>query len=272
MQLPIGLHQSSAMDIQPAELIRAAAAAGYGHVSLFTNNPSVPVGDKADMFVFPQVREETKDEVLGLLEDNNLSVVNAEFFLMKPDTDLDDYIPGLALGRELGAKNVMTHVFETDEARAVDMLGRFAELAGQHELTVALEFCQMTPGCKTIHQARGFVDQVGRDNIGYGICPMHLVRSGGTAKDVAARPVLYSQVNDGKGLHVSDAYFDEVHDRELPGDGDFPLHDILAAIPADAPIEVKCPRDSRIKAGESAADYVQAAYDRTRALVDGLDS
>ncbi len=222
------------------------------------------------MFVFPQVYEETKDEVLGLLADHGLDVVNAEFFLMKPDTDLDDYIAGLAMARELGAKNVMTHVFETDEGRAVDMLGRFAELAGAHELTVALEFCRMTPGCRTIHQARRFADEVGRDNIGYGICPMHLVRSGGTAQDVAARPVLYSQVNDGKGLHTSDAYFEEVHDRELPGDGDFPLHDILSAIPKDAPIEVKIPRDSRIKAGGPAADYVQRAYDKTRALVDGL--
>lgn len=272
MARPIGLHQSSAMDTTPQELIRAAAAAGYGHVSLFTNNPSVPVGDKADMFVFPQVYERTKDEVLGLLADTGLGVVNAEFFLMKPDTDLEDYIPGLAMGRELGAANVMTHVFETVEARAVDMLGRFAELAGAHELTVALEFCQMTPGCKTIHQAARYADQVGRENIGYGICPMHLVRSGGTTADVAARPVLYSQVNDGKGTHTAETYFEEVHDRELPGDGDFPLHDILRAIPVNAPIEVKIPRDSRIKAGGAAADYVKQVYDKTRALVDGLES
>lgn len=270
MTRAIGLHQSTAMDIQPPELIRAAAAAGYGHVSLFTNNPSVPIEGKADMFVFPQVREETKDEVLGLLADSGLDVVNAEFFLMKPDIALESYIPGLALGRELGARNVMTHIFETDEALAVDMLGRFCELAARHELTVAIEFCQMTPGCKTIHQAAWFAQQVAAPNIGYGICPMHLVRSGGTAADVAARPVLYSQVNDGKGLHTSSAYFEEVHDRELPGDGDFPLHDILAAIPADAPIEVKIPRDSRIKAGGSAADYVKQAYDATRRLVDGL--
>ena len=272
MKRPIGLHQSSAMDLSPQELIRAATAAGYGHVSLFTNNPSVPIDGKADMFVFPQVRETSKDEVLGLLADTGLEVVNAEFFLMKPGIALESYVPGLALGRELGARNVMTHVFETDPARAVDMLGTFCGLAAAHELTVAIEFCQMTPGCKSIHQAAWFADQVGASNIGYGICPMHLVRSGGTAADVAARPVLYGQVNDGKGLHISSAYFDEVHDRELPGDGDFPLHDILRAISVDAPIEVKIPRDSRIRAGGSAADYVKRAYEATRVLVDGLEA
>lgn len=76
---------------------------------------------------------------------------------------------------------------------------------------------------------------------------------------------------DGKGLHRWAAYFDEVHDRELPGDGDFPLHDILCALPNDAPIEVKIPRDSRIKAGGSAQDYVERAYERTRALLDSLE-
>ncbi|MDG2002516.1 MAG: TIM barrel protein [Novosphingobium sp.] len=273
MKRPLGLHQSSAMDITPLELIKAASLAGYDCVSLFTNNPSVPIDGKADMFVFPQVREETRREVLDCLDATGLTVINAEFFLMKPDIALESYIPGLALGRELGARHAITHVFETEPARAVEILGTFCDLAGAQDLTVALEFCQMTPGCKSIEQATWFVDQVGKSNLGFGICPMHLVRSGGTAGDVSKRAdkyVLYGQVNDGKGLHTSPAYFEEVHDRELPGDGDFPLHDILSALPADAPIEVKIPRDSRIKAGGSAQDYISRAFERTRALVDGL--
>jgi len=261
------------MDLTPVDLVKAAAAAGYDRVSLFTSNPTVPLDGHGDMFVFPQVREETKREVLDCLDATGLEVVNAEFFLMKPDIELESYIPGLALGRELGARHAITHVFETDPSRAVDILGAFCDLAGSHDLKVAIEFCQMTPGCKSIEQATWFVDQVGRANLGFGICPMHLVRSGGTARDVAERAgryILYGQVNDGHGLHTSSAYFDEVHDRELPGDGDFPLHDILGALPADAPIEVKIPRDSRIAAGGSAQDYVRRAFERTRPLVDGL--
>ena len=105
---------------------------------------------------------------------------------MKPDADLAGYVPGLALRREIGARNAMTHVFVPDPSRAVDILGAFCELAEAEELNVAIEFCQMTPGCKSIEQATWFVDQVGKDNIGFGICPMHLVRSGGTAKMIAA--------------------------------------------------------------------------------------
>jgi sugar phosphate isomerase/epimerase len=270
---PLGLHQTTAMDLGPVDLIKAAAAAGYDHVSLFTHNPVVPLDGHEDKFVFPKVTEATKREVLGALDAGGLHVVNAEFFLMRPDIDLATYGPGLALARELGARHAVSHVFETEPSRAVDILGAFCDLAEAHDLTVAIEFCQMTPGCKSIEQAAWFVDQVGKANLGFGICPMHLVRSGGTAADVAqraARTVLFGQVNDGRGLHSSAAYFDEVHDRELPGNGDFPLRDILAALPADAPIEVKIPRDSRIKAGEPAKGYIAEAYARTRPIIDDL--
>ena len=202
-----------------------------------------------------------------------LQVISAEFFLMRPDVELETYRPGLALGRELGAKNAMTHIFEADPARATDILGRFCEIAAEEDMRVSIEFCQMTPGCKTIHAAKTFVDAVGASNLGFGICPMHLVRSGGTAADIAALPaeiLYYGQINDGHGLHLAEAYFEEVHDRQLPGNGDFPLHDILSALPADAPVEFKCPSDSRRKAGVSALDYAQDGYARSRRLVDGL--
>ncbi len=266
---PLGLHQLSAMDLTPLELIATAAAIGYERVSLFTSNPTVPIAGKADKFVFPQVTQDSLDDVLAALRLNGLQVLNAEFFLMTPDIPLESYRRGLALGRAIGARNAMTHVFEADPARAVDLLGRFCDLAAEEGLTVSIEFCPMTSGCKSIAQARWFAQQVGRPNIGFGICPMHLVRSGGTAADVAAQPVLYGQINDGKGLHVSDAYFDEVHDREMPGEGSFPLADILAALPADAPVEVKLPRESRIKAGQPARAHLERAYRLSRALLDG---
>ena len=155
----------------------------------------------------------------------------------------------------------------------VVLLGRFCAITAEEDMRVSIEFCQMTPGCKTIHAARAFVDAARAANLGFGICPMHLVRSGGTAADIAALDpglLLYGQLNDGHGLHVAEAYFEEVHDRQLPGNGDFPLAEILRALPAAAPIEIKCPSDSRRKAGVSALDYARDAFERARALLDNL--
>jgi sugar phosphate isomerase/epimerase len=259
------------MDVGPLELIEIAAQCGYGHVSLFTNAPVVPIAGQEGKFQFPTVTPDIKEEVLARLGGLGLDVINAEFFLMRSDVDLETYRPGLALGRELGAKNAMTHIFEADPARATDLLGRFCAIAAEEDMRVSIEFCQMTPGCKTIHAARAFVEVLGAANLGFGICPMHLVRSGGTAADIAALDpamLFYGQLNDGHGLHVAEAYFEEVHDRQLPGNGNFPLADIVRALPMSAPIEVKCPSDSRRKAGVSALDYAREAH--ARALLDSL--
>lgn len=269
----IGLHQLTAMDIGPLELIEVAAACGFGAVSLFTNAPHVPIAGQEGKFIFPTVTTALEREVTARLEDHGLAMVNAEFFLLRPEIDLAAYLPGLALGRRLGARHAVSHVFEPDPARAADLIGAFCDLAAGEEMTVALEFCPMTPGCKTIHQAAWFAEQVGRRNLGFGICPMHLVRSGGTPADIAAQPparVLYGQLNDGHGTQQAEAYFDEVHDRALPGEGDFPLRAILRALPVDAPLEVKCPSERRRKAGVSALDYARDAYARARVLIDGF--
>ncbi len=273
MSRPLGLHQLTLMDVAPLELIEIAAECGYNRVSLFTNAPVVPIAGQEGKFQFPTVTLELKGEVRARLDGHGLDVINAEFFLMRSDVDLEIYRPGLALARELGAQNAMTHIFEADPPRAADLLGRFCAIAAEEDMRVSIEFCQMTPGCKTIHAARAFVDAARAANLGFGICPMHLVRSGGTAADIAALDpglLLYGQLNDGHGLHVAEAYFEEVHDRQLPGNGDFPLAEILRALPAAAPIEIKCPSDSRRKAGVSALDYARDAFERARALLDNL--
>ena len=273
MERPLGLHHLTAKEIDPFAFAEVAAASGYDQVTLFTNAPHVPQAGREGMFLFPTVTPEMASEMRNRLDGEGLRVVGAEFFLITPDADLLSYVPGLAVGRELGAHHAVTHVFETDRARAVDRLGTFCDLAAAQDLKVGIEFCSLTPGCTSIQQASWFVDQVGRSNLGFGICPLHLTRSGGTAADIAALDAhyfLYGQINDGHGLHASSDYFTEVHDRELPGDGDFPLHDILGTLPAETPIEVKIPADRRRETGISALDFAREAGSRSRALVDGL--
>ena len=123
MPRPLGLHQLTAMDVGPLELIEIAASCGYNHVSLFTNAPVVPIAGQEGKFQFPTVTPDLKGEVLARLDACGLDVINAEFFLMRPDVDLETCRSGLALARELGAKNAMTHIFEADSARAADILG-----------------------------------------------------------------------------------------------------------------------------------------------------
>jgi sugar phosphate isomerase/epimerase len=273
VQRRLGLHHLTFKELDPFDFVEVAAASGYDQVSLFTHIPRVPHAGREGMFAFPAVTPETKREMLQRLDAHGMRVIGAEFFLMTQDAALPSYVTGLALGRELGAIHAVTHIFDLDRARAVDTLGAFSDLAAAQELKVCIEFCQLTPGCRSIHDAAWFVEQVDRANLGVNVCPLHLIRSNGTAADIAsldARCFVNGQINDGLGLHTSSDYFAEVHNRELPGDGEFPLQQILSALPAATPIEVKIPSDRRRAAGPSVLEFARDAGARSRTLVDAL--
>jgi sugar phosphate isomerase/epimerase len=261
------------MDVGPLELIDIAAATGCEQVSLFTYSTQAVLPGQTSRLVFPLVTREMKRSVFERLAQMGVSVNGVEFFPLTADADVSQYIPALALGRELGAVRAMTHIHDIDRARAVERLGTLSDLARAEGLTLGIEFTPLTLGCVSIHRAAWFVDQVGRSNVGIGVDALHLVRSGGTPADVAALDARYfcnAQMCDGHGLHTSSDYMIEARNRELPGAGDFPLAALLQALPAVTAIEVEVPSQRRLDAGMSAIDHVRDAVSRLRVLVDAL--
>jgi sugar phosphate isomerase/epimerase len=267
------LHQVSAVDVEALEFLEAAAAVGCRQVSMFTCVPAVLMAALKDLHLPPPVTQETKRDVLKALADRGITVDGVEFFPILAAIDLEEYKRGLALGRELGATRAVTHVIDTDKARAVDNLGKVADAAQAEGLSLGIEFTPTTPGCRTIQEGVWFVDQVGRANLGLGVDALHLIRGGGSAGDVAKvapRYIVNSQICDGHGLQATASYMEEVHNREMPGKGDFPLHDIFNAVPAATPLEIEIPFANRRKKGISLAQHLRDAMTCSRKVVDGL--
>jgi sugar phosphate isomerase/epimerase len=268
---PLGLHQVTAIDVDPLELLRIAEAAACARVSVFTHVPQLTLPGQKAQLSFPIVTRDLKRAFLEQLADNGLAVAGAEFFPLTAEVDLADYAAALALGAEIGASRAVTHIHDPEPTRAVERLGRLCEMAAAEGLSLAIEFSPMTRGCDSLQRAAWFVDQVGRSSLGIGLDCLHLVRSGGTAETVAGlagRYFAYAQVCDGRGLHRSADYMVEARNRGLPGDGDFPLAAILAALPPEAPLEVEVPSAERRAAGVSAQDHACEAVARTRVLVE----
>jgi sugar phosphate isomerase/epimerase len=268
------LHQVSAVDVGPLEFLKAAAAVGCKQVSMFTCVPAVLMAAlKGQLHLPPPVTQETKRDVLKALADASITVDGIEFFPILTEIDLDEYKGGLALGRELGATRGVTHVIDTDKTRAVDNLGKVCDAAKAEGLSLGIEFTPTTPGCKTIQEGVWFVDQVGRANLGLGVDALHLIRGGGSAVDVAkvaSRYIVNSQICDGHGLQATASYMEEVHNREMPGKGDFPLHDIFNAVPAVTPLEIEIPFANRQKKGIPLEQHLREAMTCSRTVVDGL--
>lgn len=258
------------MDAGPVGLISIAAEAGCVGVCIFTHIPA-----NVDKALFPVVDDGNKDEMLAAMRERYIAVSNVEFFPITADAEIADFCPGLALGAELGAARAVCHIHDTQSERAVDMLGSLADRASGYGLDLGLEFMGMTAGCRSLDHAVWFVDQVARPNLGIAIDMLHLVRTGGTAADVAAlesRYFSYAQICDGRGLHLSSDYMEEALGRELPGDGDFPIQAIIEALPHCCPLDVEVPSSKPAERNISMDEWAGEAISRSRELIDRATS
>lgn len=271
MSRPLAIHQITAMEASPVELVSIAAELGCQQVCVFTHSPHNPVPGEEGAFVFPLVDEGNKREFLMRLGETGVGVGNVEFFPVQQGLDLEFYRAGLALGGEIGAKRAVTHIHDAVDSRAVDTLGALCDMALGYGLTMALEFMGLTPACNSVERAAWFVEQVRRPNLGIGVDALHLVRTGGTPAHVAAIPAeyfVYAQICDGAGRHLSADYLPEAMSRLLPGDGDFPLQDMIEALPAHTALDVEIPMPERAAAGVSAIERAREAVARSRAVIE----
>jgi sugar phosphate isomerase/epimerase len=274
MTRPIILHQLCATGVAPADFVRLAADNDCRAVTMFAynGNATLPNGNTGLSYPTP-ITAGAAAQVRTALADTGVALDGVEFFPITAEVDFELYKPALALGAGLGARRAVGHVFILDDALVVERLGEFCDLAESFGLNFTSEFCPLTAGNPSLARAKWLVDQVGRDSFANGIDMLHTVRSGATAGDLAALERRYFgvvQICDAIGTEPSSDYIKDVHNREVPGNGDLPLHDLLSAVPADQPVEAEVPAAHRRAAGVSAAEHVRDVLAGTRTVVAGL--
>jgi sugar phosphate isomerase/epimerase len=274
MTRPIILHQLCATGVDPDEFVRIAADNDCHNVTMFAYNGNATLPNSNTGLSYPMpVAAESKDAVRQALSDGGVSLDGVEFFPITAEVDFELYKPAIALGAELGARRAVGHVFILDDALVVDRLGEFCDLAESFGLKFTSEFCPLTAGNPSLDRAKWLVDQVKRDSFAIGVDMLHVVRSGATAADLAMLAPHYFgivQICDAFGTQPSSDYIKDVHNREVPGQGDLPLHSLLSAVPAAQPIEAEVPAAHRRAAGVTAAGHVRDVLAGTRAVVAGL--
>lgn len=264
---PLSLHQLCLTDVGPVELVEIAAATGYQHVCMFTELAGGFEG------LFPAAREPaTVREVVRRCRDTGIGVYNIEAFMLTPDVDVDAFRAGLDLGAQLGGRRATAIINDDDDARAADRFARLCELGAEYGLAIGLEFMPLTR-VKTIAHAQRIVRAAGHANGSIALDPLHLVRSGGSPADVARLdPALigYVQICDGPLAGDADDYLAEaVHNRRVPGDGEFPLAAFVDALPAGVTLSVEVPLDRLRERGVSARERARLALAGTRRVLAG---
>ncbi len=268
MPRPISLAHLTVLDTSPPELVTVAAAAGFRTIGIrLTATPSVGVPPYDILSDGPILRE-----TLRRLADTGVSVLDTEFLRFEPDRPVGVPEGFLEVSARLGAKNVLVMSAEPDEARTIERLGELCDRAAQYGLHVCLEFAIYT-GVRTLAHAASLLAKAKRSNASILIDALHFSRSGGVPAHVQqVDPALlrYAQICDASahmpGPTDTPALIREARTgRLLPGEGVLPLAELIAALPAGAPLAIEAP--CRATADLPAPERAKRAFRALSALI-----
>lgn len=258
----------SALGMPPADYVALAARLGVGRIGIAPSPIAANPHDYPawDLRTDPALLSATK----AALAAHDVKVSLGEGFLITPGIEIADAAATMDIMAELGAPMVNTIVMEQDRMRACDQFARYAAMAAERGMLAALEFMPlMWP--LNLREAADFVSGSGANNTRVLVDAMHFFRSGATVGHLAqVDPALigYVQICDVPMPATNPDYGMEARDNRLaPGDGDLPLAEFIALLPASVTIGLEVPMASAAAAGRSPEQRLGPAVAAARDLL-----
>jgi sugar phosphate isomerase/epimerase len=234
----ISLHQLVAPEISSIRLVEIASELGCGHVCLFTHAPT-PIWD------LPLLKESELPSLSRAMDDAGISAYGITSFVVAENCDPASQEAGLARGARLGAQYASVRILDREEKRASDTLARLAELAAGYGIVCSIEFIgfkrpDLLPSTLRI------IEDAGAGALS--IDPLHLIRSEtclDSLREIDPSKIGYVQLCDGPAEASEEVYRHEARSERLPpGEGTFPLREILALAPAQRAVSLEVPQES----------------------------
>ncbi len=244
-------------EFPPDVIVRAAAQAGYRASGIWCDTDTWT--DATTRAVGQQLRE------------GPVRALDIEVVWIRPGRDVPDSARRLIdIGGSLGAQNVLIVSANPDPAETKHQFAALCAYAEAAGMRAVLEFL-MIAEVKTLAEAIEIVTDVGHPAGGVLIDALHLARCGATPHDVASiAPALlpYVQLCDAPARlqRADSATFltDAIDGRSAAGEGELPLRDLLAALPANVPLSLEV-RSKRYR------DRYPDPVERARAVLDATN-
>jgi sugar phosphate isomerase/epimerase len=264
MMRQISLDHLTVLGATPPEMVDIAAELGYDFIG--------PIFRVSKDFPMPVVNLEhghpLTEAMAERLRATGVSIFNMDGFALLPDMDLETLEARLSLTAELGARYVATLGFDPDPTRAMDSFCHLCEQARHQGLGVMLEFYPSS-SIPTLEAAVAWLDKAGQTNARIMVDALHLNNSGGKPDDILkVAPALIgaAQVRDGP-LRPTQEQMHSMYERGIPGTGELPLVDFIAALPPQVPIGVEVPLKSLADQGMSHKERARLCLEATRRII-----
>ena len=227
---PLSLAAGVLPEFEPPEVVSAAAAAGFELVGVWFD---------------PETWSSTRSrDVRRRLDGTGVGALDMEPIFVTPDGD-----SGFALidaAAEVGARNVLTVSRGLEPAQFADRFAELCDHAAPAGITVVVE-PTLLYSVTTLAEAQQVVSLAGRPNGAILADNLHLNRAGGNAiealSQLDAARLPYAQVCDGPAAPADTSraglFSDARDERQLLGDGDLPVREFVAALPAGTPLSLE---------------------------------
>ena len=224
---PLSLAAGVLPEFAPPEVVSAAAAAGFTMVGVWFDPETWSPGRAR--------------EVRRRLDATGLVALDMEPVFVTPQGDGGERLIDAAA--EVGARNVLTVSRGLEPERFADRFGELCDHAAPAGITVVVEPTVLY-SVATLAEAARVVALAARPNGGILADNLHLARAGGDPLRALRRldPALlpYAQLCDGPATPADDSPAgladDARNERRLLGEGDLPVRQFVAALPAGIPL------------------------------------
>jgi sugar phosphate isomerase/epimerase len=264
----IGIERLSVFDLPPVEFVNLTADLGCRDIGIAL----VPMG-YYNPHGYPSwsLRDDAalRREMLASMRDRGVSISLCEGFGVKPNGDVREYAADLDLVAGLGCCRINVASIDRDVQRSFDQFALLTEMAEPLGIEATTEI-GVGP-VRNLTAALAAHRHVGRRNFRLLIDTMHFVRHGGSAAEIAALDpdvIGYVQLCDVPLISTFVRYMEEaLYERMVPGTGELPLLDILAALPRHLVLGLEVPQRSLAQAGVGPYERVGRCIEATRNLL-----
>lgn len=264
----LGIEMLTLLGMPPVEHIRLAGELGCASISTGLMRLPMSMFGRAELYPEWSLLDdsELRSEVKAALADTGVHIGLGEGFRVAPGLEVESVAPQLDIFAELGTWRINAISTEPDQQRAIDQFGQLSDMVLARGMRFLVEFAP-PHALNTAEAALAIADALGHDRCGMMLDAMHFFRSGGTVEQVAALPVLYAQMCDAPLVSPGISYLEEaMFQRQIPGEGELPLREWVAALPANCEIGLEVPQIAALENGRSARDHAQRAVNAARAL------
>jgi sugar phosphate isomerase/epimerase len=268
----LGLEMLTCLGMPPVEWIKLAAELDCREVSTGLSGLPLSMFGLPDVF-YPDwsLRDDPalRREMKAAMADTGVKIGLAEGFRVSAAEDIRACAGELDIFAELGALRLNAIYMEDDLSVAKDKLAVLAEMTAQRGMRFTIEFFPPV-GITNLDQALEVCAHIGKGKARVLLDSTHFFRTGGTAAQIAALDpdlIGYCQLSDGRHAPWDDAYMQTaMFARDVPGEGELPLRELIAALPGDLTISMEVPRLEALRSGMSPRDHAARCVAAAKAL------